>query len=281
MFPPSSAAPAAQAAQTRPRRKVGAEWVPAAHGAWAMLLLPYLMGIMLRLAEGPLPAYIWPLLPTWLLGYFAYNALTLWLKSGGKPRYLRPLAVYTGAAAVFGGLTLWLRPELLNWALVFTPLLGVGLWRASQRDDASLLARGSAVAAACLVSAVVAAGSLEQTLTLGLTHPVILATLALWGYFGGMLLYVKTMIRERGSARYQAWSLGFHLLVLAAASWTATQGTLGWNLPVFFGLAAFRAALMPQLERLRGKRTTPRQVGLLEFALSVLLLWVLPGATAG
>ncbi|MFC6619164.1 YwiC-like family protein [Deinococcus radiophilus] len=116
MFPPASAAPAAQAVQTRPRRKVGAEWVPAAHGAWAMLLLPYLVGIMLRLAEGPLPAYIWPLLPTWLLGYFAYNALTLWLKSGGKPRYLRPLAVYTGAAAVFGGLTLWLRPELLNWA---------------------------------------------------------------------------------------------------------------------------------------------------------------------
>lgn len=131
-----------------PKRKLGAEWLPRQHGAWATLFLPYLVGVMLRVQSGEVPAYLWPLLPTWLLGYFTFNSLSLWLKSGHKPLYLRPVLVYGGLTAAFGLLTLLLAPTLLTWAAAFAPLLGVGLWRAALRDDASLLARGSAVLAA-------------------------------------------------------------------------------------------------------------------------------------
>lgn len=264
----------------RPRKKRSAPgWVPQAHGAWAMLLLPYLTGTVIRWQSGEIPAYIWPLLPTWLLGYFAYNALGLWLKSRRKPMYLRPLGVYAGLAALFGLLTLFAEPELLGWALVFAPLLGLGLWRAHLGDDASLLARGSAVVAACLVCAVVAAGPVDQAAALSPTHRALLATALLWGYFIGTLLYVKTMIRERGHAGFYALSVGYHLSLTLLLGWaavrlTAAQG-FGLGLPAFFALATLRAVLMPRLEHWTGRRTTPKQVGLLEFALSLVLLSVL------
>lgn len=261
-----------------PRRKPAAEWLPRQHGAWAMLFLPYLAGLILRVQQGEVPAYLWPLLPTWIIGYFAFNALGLWLKSRRKPVYLRPLLTYAALMAVFGGLTLLLEPALLSWALAFAPLLGVGLWRAARGDDASLLARGSAVIAACLMCAASAVGSLPQWLALPLGARPTVATLALWGYFLGTLLYVKTMIRERGEARYLRLSLGFHALAFLLTLAAALAGQISSALPAFFALTTLRAGLMPQLERWRARRTTPKQVGLTEFALSFLLLVLLASA---
>lgn len=257
------------------RRKLGAEWLPRQHGAWAMLFLPYLVGVTLRVQSGTVPTYLWPLLPTWLLGYFTFNSLSLWLKSGRKPLYVRPIVVYGGLTALFGGITLLLAPKLLTWAAAFAPLLGVGLWRAARRDDASLLARGSAVLAACLMCAVASVGSLGDWLGEPWQARPTLSTFALWGYFLGTLFYVKTMIREKGEASYLRLSLGFHVLTFIAALWGSLGAGLSPLLPAFFALTALRAALMPRLEHWRGQRTTPKQVGLTEFGLSIVLLLIL------
>lgn len=258
-----------------PKRKVSSEWIPRQHGAWAMLFLPYLVGVILRVQQGEVPAYLWPLLPTWIIGYFTFNSLSLWLKSGHKPVYVRPLLTYAAVTAFFGLITLFLAPHLLTWALAFAPLLGMGLWRASLRDDASLLARGSAVIAACLMCAVAAVGGLPEWLREPLNSRPTLSTFVLWAYFLGTLFYVKTMIREKGDASYLRLSVGFHAAMSLLAVWATFTGHLSPLLPTFFALTTLRAALMPQLEKWRSQRTTPKQVGLTEFAISFILLLVL------
>ena len=57
-------------------------WVPAQHGAWAMLVVPYAVGVLTRVRDGlPLPWFLAPLLAFWLLAYFAFNAVSVWLKA--------------------------------------------------------------------------------------------------------------------------------------------------------------------------------------------------------
>ena len=93
-------------------------WVPQQHGAWAMLVVPYVSGVVLRAESGGLPAYLVPLLPFWLLGYFAFSAASLWLKApaGRRGRLVRPLGTWLAASAVAGLLTLLLAgPQILWW----------------------------------------------------------------------------------------------------------------------------------------------------------------------
>lgn len=120
--------------------------------------------------------------------------------------------------------------------------------------------------------AVTSVGSLGDWLAQPWQARPTLSTFALWGYFLGTLFYVKTMIREKGEASYLRFGLGFHVLTLLAALWGSLSAGLSPLLPAFFALTTLRAALMPRLEHWRGQRTTPKQVGLTEFGLSLVLL---------
>ena len=93
--------------------------------------------------------------------------------------------------------------------------------------------------------------------------PVVGVAVALLLYFTGSLLYVKTMIRERGDAGYLRTSIGFHVLALVAA------GLLTPALLVPFSWFLARAVILPR------RRPSVKQVGLLELAGSLLLAGVL------
>jgi hypothetical protein len=94
-------------------------------------------------------------------------------------------------------------------------------------------------------------------------RPVAPDVAALLLYFIGSLLYVKTMIRQRGGAGYLRASIGFHIAALAVAGWLAPALLLP------FGWFAVRAVLLPR------RHPTIRQVGLLELVGSLLLAGVL------
>ena len=57
------------------RRPAG--WVPQQHGAWAMLVVPYLVGAGMALRRGASLPWLAALGCFWLLGYFAFNAAIL------------------------------------------------------------------------------------------------------------------------------------------------------------------------------------------------------------
>lgn len=282
-------------------------WVPRQHGAWAMLAVPLVVGVV---HAGP--AW-WHLLlaATWLVGYLAFQAAGLLLKARGRPRHRPPLLAYGAATAALGLPLLLVRPSLLWWAPLYAVLLTVSLAASWRRAERSLLNDGVTMAAACLLAAVAhtpvdvpvaaaatAARSGPAAAVLGLTGGSaaawqLVALLAL--YFFGTALYVKTMIRERGNPAMLTASITWHLLAVAAVTLVMAAGPgaapseaalvtggaatpldplLGPPLGLFFALLTVRAALVPR----RWPHATPKAIGLGEVAASVVLTVLLLAA---
>lgn len=80
-----------------------------------MLLVPYGVGTALGVADLGFRWVSVPLFGCWFVGYFAYFAATLWLKSRRKPRYVRPLVTYGAVAGVCAVGVLILDAPLALW----------------------------------------------------------------------------------------------------------------------------------------------------------------------
>ncbi|MFV0462668.1 MAG: YwiC-like family protein [Nostocoides sp.] len=240
------------AAPTRPRtsRRRGPGWVPNQHGAWAMLATPLLVGI---LASG----FRWidlPLTVMWFLGYFAFFATGLWLKSGRKPRYWPPVRAYTLLAAIAGLVVLALDPRLLQWAPLFVLPMAVGLYASAQRRDRALLAgMATSIGSSLMVLVAYDAGGGSDV------HRAWLLTLVLAGYFAGTVVYVKTMIRERGSHPHYWLSVGWHAVITLALIPVSSA------LVFVFALLTIRAAMVPSF------RVSPKALGIGEAVATVVV----------
>ena len=91
----------------------------------------------------------------------------------------------------------------------------------------------------------------------------------LLAYLFGTVLYVKTMIRERGVRSYVVASVAYHAAVTAAAGVVAVVHDPSWWWATAFLVAAtVRAATLP------GRPLSPRAVGIGEIVATVLLLVV-------
>jgi hypothetical protein len=198
-----------------------------------------------------------PLVLLWFVGYFAFFAAGLWLKSGRRARYLPPLRAYGIATVPLGGTVLAMRPDLVVWAPVFAPLLLAGLWFAARRQDRSLPSGLATILAACLMTVVAFDAGDGTDWGRAWTLTAVLAA-----YFVGTLFYVKTMIRERDSRAYYRLSVGYHVLVTVAMVWVS------WWLVGLFALLAVRAAMLP------GRALTPKQVGIGEILANVAVVVV-------
>src|SRR5699024_42921 len=125
-------------------------WVPNQHGAWAMIIVPVLSGVWL---SGPSWRQI-PLLALWWVGYFAFFATGLWLRSRRKSRYLPPVRAYGLAMVPFAIVLVVTTPPLVVWALPFAPLIATTLWCSKHRKDRSMLHDVVTVVGAGLMTAV-------------------------------------------------------------------------------------------------------------------------------
>jgi hypothetical protein len=240
-----------RSAPARPAPRRRRRWLPPQHGAWAMLLLPYVVAVFVT---GPRWAHL-PLLGAWLAGYlFSYHAL-LAVKTG-RPARVRPqLLAYGGATALLGLPVLLARPAVLGYAPLYAVLVAVNAVHARRRRERALLNDLASVALSVLVVFVVATvAEVPPTALLGVAA-------AVGAYLVGTVLYVKTMIRERDSVGHRWASLAYHLAVTAVAL------AAGWGpvLVAVFTLLLLRAALLP------GRRLDPLRVGLIELAGTLLV----------
>ena len=255
--------------RTPARRRRGPGWVPNQHGAWAMLILPVVVG---ALRAGPTWRHVL-LGVAWLAAYLAFFATGLWLRSGRKARYAPPVRAYALVTTALGLALLASRPALVTWGVVYAPLLAASLWHSVRRTDRSLVNDGVTMVAASAM--VVVAAGLGSGATSGWTWLPGASDGAAWAvaglvlvYFFGTALYVKTMIRDRGDRRRYIESVGYHALACAPAfAWSPWAGVL------FLALAV-RAGLVPRL----WPRATPRAVGLGEILASVAIALVLVAA---
>ena len=248
-------------------RRPGPGWVPRQHGAWAMLVLPLLVGAV---HAGP---RWWHLLlaAAWAVGYLAFHAAGLWLRSRRKARYVAPLRAYGLLALALGGSAILLEPTVLVWAPLYAVLLTVSLvlsWHRADRSLSNGLVTVLATSAMTLVAQAPASPDLVAWWLAG----------ALAAYFAGSVLYVKTMIRERGNRRMYATSVVFHAMavvaVLTGANAVGEPPAVTGATAVVMTLLAARATVVPRAWP--GAR--PLAVGLGELATSLALGVVLLAA---
>lgn len=234
-----------------------------------MLSVPLLVGVV---RSGPSLSHLLVGL-FWFAGYFAFFAAGQWLRARRSLRRRRalvpPLLTYTSLSALLGLVLAWDRPDLLPWTVAFLPLAATSLAHSWRHRDRALLNDAVTIAAACLIAMVAYQIGTQTGFTLADHGWRVMAgaTLALFGYFFGTGLYVKTVIRERSNRAYHRASVGYHALVTLLALWALLAGAgVPWTVVVFFGVMTARAAVMA------GRTVRPRSVGLGELAASTVLL---------
>lgn len=235
-----------------------------------MVIVPCLVGIVWAAGAGEFRFSLPVLLATWLLGYFAFFATAQWLKSRRKPRFRTATCTYASITAVLGISLLIMEPHWWSWGLVFVPLTGIGLWLVLQKRERSVLSGLVTVLAACLLPLVVGSRGL---LGIGGLPELAVTAAVCFGYFFGTVLYVKTIIRARGSIAWIVASVAWHLTWTVGCLWLPTP----WSrlLAVFFLMTTLRAWLVPWLGPLKGRKVTAKQVGIGEILASIVLFGIL------
>lgn len=263
-----TASSSAVQARPRPAAPRGA-WVPLQHGAWAMLVVPFAFGVVLAVRAGAAGWHLVALFAFWMLGYFAFNAASGWLKASARrrPGYVRPLLTYAAASALCGVTTLALGGwAMAGWAVAYLPLVAPALWLASRRRERATIGGALTVAAACLMVLVVRFPDPRALLAAGPDAVGAgLVALLLFGYFFGTVLYVKTNIRERNSRGYLVASVAWHAAWTLLAFGLGALGAAPWWWAAFFAVTTARAALVP------GRGWSPKRLGLVEGGLCVAL----------
>ena len=198
-------------------------WIPNQKGAWVMVILPYWVGV---LGGG----FRWEhllIFALWIAGYSLFFTAENWLKARRAQPYFSPMKTWLLVTAVLAAITLWFCGALLPWALCFLPFIAVTAWQAIERKNRSLLARTAEVCAAGLMCAVAwdagvreelylpslwgSAGSAALVTSAAFTQAMIV-TMLLTFYFWSTIPFVKSLVRERTSIRYAAFSLLVHIL---------------------------------------------------------------------
>lgn len=244
-------------------------WVPRQHGAWGMLLLPPLVGMLIGgISWGTIFA-----LPAWWGSYLAYWSWTQWLRTRSESRraLLRiPLTAYTLATATLALVAILVAPYLLLWAPVFLPLAAIAahqVWRGHER---SILSGVATTAMASLMTAVFydlgtqgAGGFLglgETAATLATSanpsnltgwHWAWMATACVSGYFVGTVPYVKSMLRGRKSTPLLVGSIALHVVLTCLVAAGVLMGMLPWRHLVIWVALTARAAWLPLEQRRR------------------------------
>ena len=239
-----------------------------------MLVVPWVLGCVHVLRSGGPVVSTILLLVCWMTGYFAFFALSQWLRSRMKQRYLPAVRVYCVTASVLGVVLLALRPEWWSWGVVFGPLVEVSLWLSWRRRDRSLLSGVLTVAAASTLPMVMGSAGLWPW---SVAPELVGLAAVCFGYFFGTVLYVKTIIRKRGSRVWVAASVAWHLMCVPVAL-VLPESMPRVLIAGFFVLMAVRAWAVPFFGPLRGRYFSAKAVGIGEFAATALLLTVLMAA---
>ncbi|MDQ0496446.1 hypothetical protein QOZ95_004636 [Paenibacillus brasilensis] len=225
-------------------------YIPNQHGAWAMLILPFLFG----LAASPREFIHIPLFVCWFFIYLFSFPVLQWIKTGNRERYCKPAVVYGAILLPFLVSLVWIKPVLIWYGVLLLFFFMANMYFAKMKNERALLNDIAAIIVFCsFIYPVVHIGEGGDWRTS--TELFLL----LVSYFTGTALYVKTIIRERKNKRYYYASVIYHLIIVLFAAW------IKLFLAAPFLILLLRAIWLPKFE-LKAK-----QVGMAEIGFSLML----------
>ena len=285
--------------QSQRRTTSAHDWIPDQPGAWVMALLPAIAGVIIG---GANITTLW-LLAAWLLCYCVQFTAARWMKSHCARRYAPPVLIYTVLLALVGLPFVIIYPGILRWAPLYIVLAAASFAAAWLRRERSLWGNAVAIIAACTMTTVIISFAGSQVscapqIAACLAHARAefdqfarhLPTIATWwsplalpaiGIIAsimfaleqfGSVLFVKTMIRERGNRAYQWASWLWHAVLFGTAILASFFTSLGWVTPLPVIVTATwllaRAIALPILARRHTIK--PIVTGMIEMVSSLL-----------
>ncbi|MEI5909318.1 YwiC-like family protein [Bacillus spongiae] len=226
--------------------------LPKQHGAWAMLILPFLLSSII----GNPSLFHLPLFFGWLFLYLATYPLLLFLRRKKPSLHGKWASIYLGLAFLF-----LIPPLLYEWRLIYfgiamIPFFIINIYFAKINRERAFWNDVTAISSFCvggLASYYLGVGSLDEMAWF-------LAILSFL-FFLGSTFYVKTMIREKKNPKYKWYSWGYHALIPI--------------LLLITGNGLFLIAYIPSVLRaflFYGKKMSIKKVGILEIENSVFFL---------
>ncbi|MGM7680828.1 YwiC-like family protein [Cytobacillus sp. Hm23] len=179
--------------------------IPKQHGAWAMLLIPFLVGIF----AGQPSMIHFPLFGGWLLLYLGTYPLLMFLKGKRREFYLKWTFIYMFPALICLVITLIINYKLFYFGIVMLPFFVVNVYFAKKNQERALLNDMSAITSFSIGGVASYYGG-----TGSIDFVAIGILLLSMFFFIGSTFYVKTMIREKKNSTYRWISWGYHLGII-------------------------------------------------------------------
>lgn len=233
-------------------------FLPKQHGAWAMLIIPFWLGVA---ASG----FQWQHIPFffgWLFLYLATYPLLLLFKKKKIPFYTKWAVIYFIPAVLLLLIVLIARPTIIYFGLIMIPFFFINAYFSSKNNDRAFLNDISAIltfSIAGVASSYFYNGSINDN--------TILIFIASILFFTGSTFYVKTMIREKKNQQFKWVSWGYHVIV------PVIWAVLGeWVVAIAFIPSLMRAIYM------YGKPYSAKQVGIYEIVNAVIFFLLIVAA---
>lgn len=233
-------------------------FMPKQHGAWAMLIIPFWLGVVAS-------NFMWQHIPFfigWLLLYLATYPMLLLFKGKKIPFYRKWTLIYLVPAFLLLLVPLWTRPTIAIFGFAMIPFFAINAYYSSKKNDRALLNDFSAIFAfgiAGLASGYLPNGTINFETTLSFIASVL--------FFVGSTFYVKTMIREKSNPVYKYISWSYHVIVPAVF---AAMGY--WLISIAFIPSLVRAIYF------YGKPYSMKKVGILEIVNAVIFFIIVAAA---
>ncbi len=227
------------------------KWVvPHEHGAWAMLIVPFVLGMW---AAGPELGHLFLFL-AWLFFYCGtYSLIQSYKRKRDRARWVRWGVAYGLIGLIFLVYPLIVEPKLWILAPMICGLFSINFWYVTKGDERAIM--NDLVAILVFSLGGVAAYLLGTGEWSFLMFSIYLFSVV---YFMGSVFFVKSVIRERKNPRWLTYAIIYHVFLLL--------------IPVFWGTPWLFLAFIASLIRLLiwgGKEIKPVQAGIIEMVNSL------------
>lgn len=225
-------------------------YIPNQHGAWAMLILPFLLGLAVT---GGRLIHI-PLFIGWLCIYLFSFPVLQWIKTGKRDRYVKPALLYGALLLPVLIFLIWYGPALIGYGAVLLLSFLPNIYFAKTKNERALVNDILAIAVFCsfIYPVVYVGGGSDWRAT---TQLFVLMVV----YFIGTALYVKTVIREKNNPKYYLASVIYHFIYIGIAA------SINIYLIIPTIVLLLRAAILPKLG------IKAKQSGIAEIGFSLML----------
>ena len=229
--------------------------IPHEHGGWAMVSVPFIMGMM---AGSPQWLHLLLFL-AWLFLYLAsYPLLQAVKKRSNRGRFIKWGVIYAVIALICVVLPLYKYTELLFFAIPLVGLLLVNIWHAKQRSEREIVNDLCAIVIFSLGGA--AAYLLGGR---GWDYTMIVVILFNFLYFTGTVFFVKSVFRKRGDKSWLMATRIYHVILLV----------IPWIVGIPWMMLSYTLALIRSFVY-GGKQMRPMKVGIIEIVSVIFFLIV-------